>query len=267
MNPKEQAHIQDDSISFIDALFFLKASGVNIVKCTLACLLAGGAYYLFVPATYKASATIKLENVQGDPFVAARAFVEKIKLPMYFSTLTQQVCGSDGELDSKIKPSVNRIAPTVSFVTHAQSRLEAKACLKAAIAEVSSNLDSVAKNLMEEKKKISQQHRERLSERLKLAKEKFQNSPALKNNFYVVEISVLLTEIIKLDREMIATPPPTVSLVSSVYAPEISTNKQPLFILGFCLSLGVILGLLVTEVMRVVPDIWQQMRKAESGAN
>jgi hypothetical protein len=66
---------------------------------------------------------------------------------------------------------------------------------------------------------------------------------------------------------MIATETHLVSLASPLSAPETSTNKRPMFILGFCLSLGMILGLLVTGVMRVVPDIWRQMRKAENDEN
>jgi hypothetical protein len=286
MNSKKQENIKDDQISFIDALLFLKASGRNIVKCTLASLLAGGAYYLFAPTLYKASATIELAPVEGEKLAAATAVFEKIKLPMYFSPLTQQVCGLDGELDSKTKMSANRIIPRVSFVIHAQSTIQAKACIHSIIAEVSSNLDLAVKTLMEEKKQVRQQFAEQLRERLKLVKEKYKKFPAPKStnstdeqisawtfcrpliSADAIEINVLLTEIIKLDREMVATPPSNlVSLVGSVHAPEISTNKRPLFILGFCLSLGVILGLLVTGVMRVAPDIWKQMREAESRAN
>ena len=169
----------------------------------------------------------------------------------------------------------------VTFVTHAQSTLEAKVCLNAVIAEVSSNLDIIAKIQMGQKIQIRQQ----LIERLKLATEKFKNFPTPKImkptdeqisartlsmaliTANAVEINVLMNEINTLDREMIATETHQVSLASSLYAPEISINKQPLFILAFCLSLGVILGLLVTGVMRVVPDIWRQMREAESRAN
>jgi hypothetical protein len=281
MNPKKQTQIEGDEISFIEALLFLKASGRNIVKCTLACLLAGGAYYLFAPAMYKASATIELAKVAGKPVLAPVVLMEKMKLPMYFSPSTQQICGADGELASTIKPSINRIAPMVTFVTHAQSTLKAKACLNAVIAEVSSNLDTIAKTLMGQKIQIRQQ----LVERLKLATEKFKNfqNPKLIKptdeqisartlsmaliTANAIEINGLMTEISRLDREMIATETHLVSLASPLIAPETPTNKRPLFILGFCLSLGVILGLLVTGVMRVVPDIWRQMRKADCTEN
>lgn len=286
MNSKESANIKNDEVSLIDALLFLKASGRNIVKCTFACLLAGGAYYLFAPTMYKASATIEFASVEGEKLAAVAAIFEKIKLPMYFSPSTQQVCASDGEFDSKIKMSINRIAPMVSFVTRAQSTTEAKACILSMIAEVSSNVNSVARTLMEEKNKIRQQFAEQLRQRLKLIKEKSKRSQAPKSKNSMgeqttpwvsrgpitsadaIEIKVLLTEIIKLDREMIETPPRDfVSIVGAVYAPEISTNKRPSFILGFCLSIGLISGLLLTWMIRVVPNIWKQVRETEPGAN
>lgn len=286
MNSKEQENIKNNEISFIDALLFLKASGRNIVKCTLACLLVGGAYYLFAPTMYKASATIEFAPVEGEKLAAVAAIFEKIKLPMYFSSSTQQVCASDGEFDSKVKMSINRIAPMVSFVTRAQSTTEAKACIHSMIAEVSSNFDSVARTSMEEKNKIRRQFAEQLRQRLKVIKEKSKEFQAPKNNNSMgeqttpwvshgplisadaIEINVLLAEIIKLDREMIETPPRNVvSLVGTVYAPAISTNKRPSFILGFCLSIGLISGLLLTWMIRVVPNIWKQMHEAEPRPN
>jgi len=281
MNSKEQANIKNDEISFIDALLFLKASGENIVKCTLGCLLVGGAYYLFVPTMYKASATIELAHVAGKPVVAPVVLMEKMKLPMYFSLTTQQICGADGGLGSTIKPSMNRIAPMVTFVTRAQSALESKACLNAVIAEVTSNLDEIAQTLIDQEK----QKRHQLSEQLTLATEKFKNfqAPKIINptddqisartlsmaliTSNAIQINGLMTEISRLDRELGAPLTHSTNIVSAVYAPEISTNKQLLFIFAFCFSLGVILGLLVTGVMRVVPGIWRQMREAELRAN
>jgi hypothetical protein len=229
---------------------------------------------------YKASATLELGKVAGKPVVAPVVLMEKMKLPMYFSLSTQQKCGEDGKLDSKIKLSINRISLMVTFVTHAPSTIEAKTCLNAVIAEVSSNLDAIAKSLIEQEK----QKRHQLSERLTLATEKFKNLPAPKIisptdeqisartlsmaliTSNAIEINGLMTEISRLDRELVAPLTYPTYLVSSVYAPEISTNKEPLLILAFCLSLGVVLGLLVTGLMRVVPGILRQMREAEPRA-
>jgi uncharacterized protein involved in exopolysaccharide biosynthesis len=55
---EEQLQAEDDEVSLIDILLFLKTSGGNIVKSTMVCLLAGGTYDFSVPKMYEASATI-----------------------------------------------------------------------------------------------------------------------------------------------------------------------------------------------------------------
>ena len=282
MNQQEQLK-DDDEISLIDILLFLKASGGNIVKSTLICLLAGGVYYFSVPKMYEATATIEMATVAGEPVESPAVLLEKMKLPLYFSPATLQACGSDGGLSSqakfvdKIKPSINKSAPMVSFVTQAPSTQEAKACLSAAIAEVSNNQDAIAKPLLQQKKQKLQQ----LSEQLKLTEETWKTitTPKGKSNlsdaqFYAntlsmsfrtanaTEINDLRSQISTLECALIAPQTHSLALASSVYAPEVSVNKRPLFTLGFCLALGVFLGLLVTGVQRVVTEIWRQMREA-----
>jgi hypothetical protein len=288
MSQQEQLQAQDDDgISLLDILLFLKASGGNIVKSTLICLLTCGVYYFSVPKMYEASATIEMATVAGEPVESPAVLLEKMKLPLYFSTATLQACGSDGGLSSqakfvdKIKPSINKSAPMVSFVTQAPSTQEAKACLNAAIAEVSNNQDAIAKPLLLQRKQKIQQ----LSEQLKLTEEIGKTITMLKGNSNVsdtqfsartlsmsfstanaTEINDLRSQIGTLENALIAPQTHSVAFASSVYAPEVSINKRPLFTLGLCLALGVFLGLLVTGVQRVVPEIRRQMRETESRA-
>ena len=284
MSKQEKLQAEDDEISLIDILLFLKASGGNIVKSTSVCLLAGGVYYFSVPKMYEASATIEMARVAGEPVEVPAVLLEKMKLPLYFSPATLQACGSDGghslqaKFVDKIKPSINKSAPMVSFVTQAPSPQEAKACLNTAITEVSNNQDAIAKPLLKQKKQKLQQ----LSEQLKLAKEIGKTLPALKgistasdeqfsartlsmsfSTANATETNDLRSEISTLDSALIAPQTRSVALASNVYAPEVSVNKRPLFTLGFCLTFGVFLGLLVTGVLRVVPEIRRQMQQAE----
>jgi hypothetical protein len=284
VNQQDPTRAEEDEISLIDILIFLIASGGNIVKSTLVCLALGGAYYFSVPKMYEATATITMATVAGDPVEAPAVLLEKMKLPLYFAPATLQVCGSDGQLNSqakfvdKIKPAINKSAPMVSFATQAQSTQEAKACLSAVIAEVNSNQAEIAKPLIDQKKqKLTQ-----LSDQLKLAEDMAENFPTTKSYSgssdtqfsartlvmsstlaRATEMNDLRKEINNLESSLIPpqTQPP--SLAAPIYAPEVSTNKRPLFTLGLCLALGVFLGLLVTGVMRVAPEIWRQMQEAE----
>ena len=132
MSQQEQLQADDDEISLIEVLLFLKASGGNIVKCTSVCLLAGGAYYFSVPKIYEASATIEMATLAGELVETPAVLLEKMKFPLYFLPATLQACGSDGGLSSqakfadKIKPSLNKPAPLVTFVTQSPSTQVAK---------------------------------------------------------------------------------------------------------------------------------------------
>ena len=240
-----------------------------------------------MPKMYKASATIEMAMVAGETVETPATLFEKMKMPLYFSPSTHQICGSDGEFDSeskffgKIKPSINKSAPFVSFVTQAQSSLEAKACLNAVIAEVSSNQDAILKPLLEQKK----QNLQKLNEGLKFAEEvikPFLASKANKNNptdeifsvrnmsniFRGIDsINSLREKIRAIENELVAPKTRSARLVGSVYAPELPVNKRPFYTLGLYLALGLILGLLVTGVMRVLPDVWRQMLEAKPREN
>ena len=288
MSQQDQLQAQDDDeISLIDVLLFLKSSGGNVVKSTLVSLLAGGVYYFSVPKMYEASATIEMATVAGESVESPAVLLEKMKLPLYFSPATLQACGLDGGLSSQakivdiIKPTLNKSAPMVSFVTQAPSTQKAKACLSAVIAEVSNNQDVIAKPLLQQKKQKLQQ----LSDQLKLTEEIGKTFLAPKGNSNAsdahfsartlsmsfsaanaTEINDLRFQISTLENSLIAPQTHSVGLVSSVYARDVSVNKWPLFTLGFCLALGAFLGLLVKGVQRVVPKIRRQMREAESRA-
>ena len=283
MNHQEQLK-DDDEISLIDILLFLKASGGNIVKSTLICLLSGGIYYFSVPKMYEASATIEMARVAGEQVESPAVLLEKLKLPLYFSLATLQACGADGGLSSeakfvdKIKPSINKSAPMVSFVSKAPSTQEAKACLSAAIADVSNNQDAIVKPLLQQKKQEIQQ----LSEQLKRLEEikKIFFEPKGNNETYAhfpfrnlmqmyylaptfTQIFDFQMKISNLELKLIAPQTHPTLLVSPVYTYEVSFNKRPFFILVLSFAMGVFLGVLVTGLMRLLPRIRRQIREAE----
>jgi hypothetical protein len=280
MNSQEPIQAEEDEISLIDILNFLQASFSNVFKSLVVFLLAGGTYYFSVPKMYQATANIEMATVAGQSVQTPANLLEKIKLPFYFSSLTLQTCGLDGghiaqaTFVDKIKPSMNKLTPMVSFVTQAPSPQEAKACLTAAIADISNNQDAIAKPLLQIKKQKLQQ----LIEKIKLNEEMGKtflkpkgNSNASDEQLYATavymsfsftnayEINNLRSQISSLENELLAPQTLSVVLASPIYAPEVPVNKRPLFTLGFCLALGVFLGLLVTGVQRVLPKIRQQM--------
>ena len=288
MNSQEPIRAEEDEISLIDILLFLQASFSNVVKSLVVCLLAGGTYYFSVPKMYEATASIEMAMVAGEMVETPAALLEKMKVPMYFSSATLRACGSDGGLNSqakfvdKIKPNINKSAPLLSFVNQAPSSQEAKACLNAAIADVSSKQDAIAKPFIEQKKQKLNQ----LSEQLKTAEQIGKSlSPYPKtdrnltdtqstNSLLLVtlkksnstEINDLQSQISSLKFDLTNPNTRPTTLFNSVYSSEAPVNKRPFFILWLLLALGVFLGLMVTGVMRMAPRIRQQMRFAGSRA-
>ena len=287
MNPQEPIQAEDDEISLTDILLFLQASFSNVVKSLVFCLLAGGAYYFYSPKMYEATVAIEMATVAAEPVETPMVLLEKMKLPLYFSPATLQACGLDDGLIAqakvvdKIKPSINKSAPMVSFVTQAPSKQEAKACLNAAIADISSKQDAIASLLLQQKKQKLNQLREQLITLEEIGK----SLPSIRTNnnltdtqsttallvvtlrkLNVTEIIDLRSKIGSLEFELIEPKTRPTYLSHSVYSSEVYVNKRPLVTLGLCLALGVFLGLLVTAVIRVAPGIRQQMRDAGSKA-
>ena len=285
MTAQSQQQIEDDEISLIDILLFLKASGRNVLISTIVCLLIGVAYYFAVPKIYEATATIQMAIVAGEVVETPAVLLEKIKLPLFFSSSALQACGSDGDLSShtkfadKLKPAINKSAPLVSLSAQARSTQEARACLDAVISEIQKSQNDLAKPVLQQKKqKLTQ-----LSDQLKAAEEMAKSFPTTKANNNATdaqfsartlvmssnlaiasEMSDLRKKINELEAELIApqTQPP--SLAAPMFAPEVSNNKRPVFTLVLSLALGVFLGLAVTGVQLVVPEIRRQMREAEA---
>ena len=283
MNEQKQTQSEKNEISLVDIILFLKASSGNIVKSTLVFLLASGTYYLFAPEKHEATATIDMAMVAGEQVETPLVLLEKMKLPLYFSPATLQACDAVGgpnsqhNLVDKIKSTLVNKSFMVSFAVHAPSSTVAKDCLNAVIAEVVSYQDAIAKPILSIKKQKLQE----LGDRLKILKE-IENSFMLKKYKYEnkvtdalfiylatnsKEVHNLQSEIRNLEYLLTAPQTRPVSIVSPVYAYRAPFNKLPLFNLQLCLALGVFLGLFVTGVMRIVPELQRQMRERENEAS
>jgi len=281
----QSQQIENDEISLIDILLFFKVSGRNVLISTIVCLLIGVTYYFAVPRMYEATATIQMAMVAGEVVETPEILLEKIKLPLFFSSAALQACGSDGDLSShtkfadKLKPAINKSAPLISLSAQARSTQEARACLDVVISEIQKSQNDLAKPMLEQKKqKLAQS-----SDQLKAAEEMAKSFPTTKANNNAAdaqfsartlvissnlaiasEMSDLRRKINNLEAELIPPQTQPLSLAAPMYAPEVSNNKRPVFTLGLFLALGVFLGLAVTGVQRVVPEIRRQMREVEA---
>jgi hypothetical protein len=279
-HPKQQ----DGEIGYIDIMLFLKASGRIVLLSTATCLLAGTTYYLAEPKIYESSATIQMAMVAGELVESPDSLMEKIKLPLFFSATTQQVCGLGGkfasqyEITNKLKPTLNKSSLFISFSVQAHSTQHSQACLEAVISEIQKSQMETVKPLVELKIQLIGQ----LNDQLKHAEEIFKAFRNIKTGRSVLDLRDLpLTSLIALashnsfemrdlrnqiqtlESDLKSPKFQSTGLVSPIFSPKDPINKKLLFTMGVSLALGVFLGLLISWVMRVMPKIWRQMREAE----
>jgi hypothetical protein len=275
----------DDEISLINILLFLKSSIYNIIISIFSCLAIGISYYFYVPNIYEATATIQMAQVAGSPVESPTVLLEKIKLPLYFSPNVWKACDTienknpSSKVAEKIKPVLNKSAPFITFTVQGKTTQEAKACLNAVIADIKIKQEEISKPILEQKKNQLKQ----LAEKIELTEEAAKIFPMykLKESFPDAQFSsrsfflgVALNNAKELkdlrhalnDIEVSLTEPQTKSTFSPVpmYAPEVATNKRPVFTLGICLMIGIFIGLLITGIIKVVPRLSQQLKDAKA---
>ena len=143
-----------DEISLADIVRFFVENGAFLLKGLAAGMIAGLLYIGLVPTSFKASASIQMATVNGDPVETPAVLVEKMKLPLYFSVQTWNACDSQDNLHpsrslaKKLNPTVNRNAPFVSMTFTAKSPAAAVTCLRAVFKEVQSKQKELAEPMI-----------------------------------------------------------------------------------------------------------------------
>lgn len=257
----------DDEMSVRDVVQFLKDGKRWIVGTILLCLLLGGAYALFAPARYEASANIEMATVAGTAVEAPNILAEKLKLPLYYSATTYQACHAENELPSPgeylveaLKPAVNKNAPIVNITFRGKSADIARDCLASVIADVKRNQGVLLKPILDTKK--SQLFA--LQQKLEIA-EKLITLLPVKNKEFVFDdpkfsgSALLLATLLAKESEIkdlrnqindmqIALAEPQTkgtSLVTPIYAPDIKAEPKPLLVLLSSAIAGIFLGILL----------------------
>ena len=144
----------NEEILLLDILHYIKASGRIVLLSTAVCISNIIVYYLSIPKMYEAIVTIQM----GEAVVTPTILMEKIKLPMMFSESTMRVCGSDGDnksynkLADKLKATLNRSAPYITFLLLSPSSQAARTCLEQVIIEVKKSQNEIIEPLIEHKK-------------------------------------------------------------------------------------------------------------------
>ena len=132
----------DDEISLLDILQFFIDNRIfiGVVVALSGALGLGLGFWL--PAQYEATMNIQMAMVANSPVEAPAQVVEKMKLPLYFSSATWTACDTDEDttpsrtLAKKLNPLLNKNAPFIGLSYRAESPESAKNCLQAVLEDV-----------------------------------------------------------------------------------------------------------------------------------
>jgi len=148
----------EDEISLKDIIDFLVESWkVIALGGIIGGLLATG-YAFITPPKYQATANIQVARVAGTDVETPNILVEKLKMPMYYSTESYSACNvmdkiEPGEMIAKnLKPVLSKTTPIINFSYKEDSSINAQKCLESVLNDIRSNQNLLAKPILEGKK-------------------------------------------------------------------------------------------------------------------
>jgi hypothetical protein len=155
----EQSYVgSEDELSIVEVVDFLKESWKLIFLGGVVGGALGVGYALLTPSIYQATAYIQVAKVANSDVEAPNILLEKIKMPMYYSTKTTVECGVDKSIEpgkaiaNKLKPTLVKGTPIISVSYKDKNIDEAKKCLESALNDIRTNQNEIAKPILETKK-------------------------------------------------------------------------------------------------------------------
>jgi uncharacterized protein involved in exopolysaccharide biosynthesis len=254
----------EDEISLKDIIDFLSESWKEIALSGIVGGLLATGYVFITPPQYQAVANIQVARVAGSDVEAPSTLVEKLKMPMYYSTESYSACNvmdtiEPGAVIAKnIKPTLSKTAPIISFSFKEDSPDSAKKCLESVLNDVRKSQNLLAKPILESKKN----QLTNLKQKLDSAERIIKNLPNENSNFDFTdskfsvftlllatslsrenEIKDLLNQIN--DLEIALSEPVTreTFLTTPIYSPKQKVSPKRALILMGGLVTGLFLGL------------------------
>lgn len=264
----------EDEISLREIVdFLLKSWKIIAFSGVVGGLLAAG-YVLVTPPKYHASANIQVGKVAGVEVESPGVLVEKLKLPMYYSSKSYSACNVIDQIDpgkviaNNLNPRIAKLAPIVSFSYTDNSPEDAQKCLESVLRDIRSNQSSLAKPILESKNKelINLKKKldaaERIITELPNKNSSFDFSDVKSSSSVLLlatilikenEIKDLRSQINDLEIELLESQTGETFLVTPIYASQQKVSpKQSLLLKG-----GVVIGLFLGLLFMVGKRSWR----------
>ena len=259
----------EDEISLLDIIQFFIDNKVFIGAATALSGLVGLILGFWLPPQYEATMNIQMAMVANAPVEAPSLVVEKMKLPLYFSASTWDVCDTDQEmtpsrtLAKKLNPILNKNAPFIGLSYRAESPDAAKKCLQAVLDDVRNKQQIIADPIIKQKQTYLLTLKDKLAAAEAVAKffSSQKQDMQFKDDRFSVNALILATRLSKenevkdlrnqiVDLEISLTPPQTQEtfLAAPIFgspqkvAPSRSLILAIALMAGFMLSIFGVLG-------------------------
>ena len=254
----------EDEISLLDIIQFFIDNKVFIGAATALSGLVGLILGFWLPPQYEATMNIQMAMVANSPVETPSLVVEKMKLPLYFSASTWDVCDTDQEmtpsrtLAKKLNPILNKNAPFIGLSYRAESPDAAKKCLQAVLDDVRNKQQIIADPIIKQKQTYLLTLKDKLAAAEAVAKffTSQKQDMQFKDDRFSANALILATRLSKenevkdlrnqiVDLEISLTPPQTQEtfLAAPLFASPQKVAPSKSLILAIALMAGFMLGI------------------------
>ena len=254
----------EDEISLLDIIQFFNDNKVFIGAATALSGLVGLILGFWLPPQYEATMNIQMAMVANSPVETPSLVVEKMKLPLYFSASTWDVCDTDQEmtpsrtLAKKLNPILNKNAPFIGLSYRAESPDVAKKCLQAVLDDVRNKQQIIADPIIKQKQTYLLTLKDKLAAAEAVAKffTSQKQDMQFKDDRFSANALILATRLSKenevkdlrnqiVDLEISLTPPQTQEtfLAAPLFASPHKVAPSKSLILAIALMAGFMLGI------------------------
>lgn len=281
--PDEPPAYAEDEISLLDILQFFIDNKFFIGVVTALSGSVGLGIGWWLPAQFEATMNIQMAMVANSPIEAPAVVVEKMKMPLYFSSSTWQVCDTDQELTpsrtlaKQLNPILNKNAPFIGLTYRAPSQEEAKACLQAVLNDVRGKQLLLAQPVINQKQSFLASLKDELASAEQVAK--FLSSQKqdfqFRDDKFSANALMLATKLSKendikelrnqiVDLEISLSPPQTQE--TSLAAPLFASSQKVAPSRSFILAIALFAGFLLSVVFLLGRKAWRSAKEQLNSA-
>ena len=276
MNNQSVENIEDE-ISLIEIIDFFRENLKTIVLGGIVGGIIGVSAASIEPSFYQATASIQSAKVANSDVEAPNILLEKLKMPMYYSSETFINCGVDKLAEpgmaivNGIKPTLAKNAPIITISYKDRNSDDAKKCLESVLNDVRNNQNQIAQPMLVQKNNQVSNLKQKLESAEKISKMLSTKNPNFdfSDSKFSAATLLLATTLSKLnegqdlrtqinDLELALAEPQTKEafLTTPIYAPNVRIEPK----ISLLALVSVIGGMVLVIGVLMVRRVWAKIK-------